>query len=551
MALPGSFITMSINDFFPGELLLELFSRAVHDPSLIRLWSNPVHPPLRMMLGITHVCRRWRYLALEHSTLWKGCVDMGRPTECIKEILLRSGTQPLHLSFFTPTRPQYDPVIRFHYTTYRPAPDVLENPYRELILSRTRSLHAILPALSCDKAFNYFKLHLSQMKTISLQLDSWSAVLRDDGIFDDKEWMVRVLSLKRCSIRLQPKALPFLEELRIEYPSAHAFPDLNTWLDLLAGLPQLRIFELVDCFGASDTEPSRASSDKKIHMAKLEKLILKTSEPFQQICAPLLNTLVIPPACALTLGIPILVSTSSYKALLSALSTRYNAYDNALGDHLDLTIAGNAFAMQTRGLSAPAETFIYFYFAGGCRHTVCCDHGCTLTNAGLVFQTVLEAFRKPVSSIRWLTLRTYVHEDKQINPFFNLRLLRKFTDLRSIDLNVESIFGGFPPMDCQSTFSPGPSDPRMFWFPAAAHRELVVSKVDFGEDTSLHTLCLALMRHLKPQGRRWNPESRIQTLSLRRCVGLRYWQLAKLEEMVGIKYGVRIKCVDCEVSDFF
>lgn len=549
MEISGSFSTMSINKVFPGELLLEVFSHAIQNPSVTRHWSDPVHPPLRTMLGITHVCRRWRYLGLAYSILWKGCVDMGRPTECIQKILLRSGAQPLHLTFFIPPRPQYDLAIRLPYTTYRPAPHVLDNPYRELILSRTRSLQALLPAISYDKAFNYFKLHLPQMVTISLEMDSWSAVLRDDGLFDDKEWMVRVLSLKRCSIRLQAKALPFLEELRIEYPPAQAFPDLATWLDLLAGLPLLRVLELVECFGPSDTEPPRASSVKKIHSAKLERLVLKTSEPFQQIFAPLLDALVIPPTCALTLGTPILHSAPSYKALLSALSKRYGGYDNALGNHLDLTIADNAFAMQTRGPSAPAETFIYFYFRGGCRHAVCCKPSCTLTNAGLVFQTVLEAFRKPVSSIHWLALRTYVHEDKQINPFFNLRLLRKFKNLESINLNPESIFGGFPPMDSPSTFSPGASDPRLFWVPGAPHRELAITRFDFGEETSLHTLCLALMRHLKPQGRRWNPESRIQILSLRQCTGLRNWELAKLEELIGIKYGVYIMCLDCEVVD--
>lgn len=551
MPFPGSSSTMSINDFFSGELLLEVFAHAVHDPTVIRCWNDQVHPPLRTMLGITHVCRRWRYLGLEHSTLWKGCVDIGRPIECTKEILLRSGAQPLHLEFFIPVRTRWDPVIRF-YTTH-PAPEVLDNPYRDLILSRTRSLRAVLPltAVGCDKAFNYFKPHLPQMETIFLQFDSWSVRIQHDDLFDDKEWMVRVLSLKKCSIKLQPKALPFLEELRVEYPSAWAFPDLDTWVDLLAGLPQLRVFELVECFGPSDTAPSRASPNKKIHMGKLERLVLNTSQPLQQIIAPLLDALVLPPTCALTVGAPIRHSAPSYKALLSVLSKRYGAYDNALGDNLDLTITDNAFAMQTRGPSAPAETFIYFYFRGGCRHTALRNHNCALTNAGVVFQTVLEAFRKPVSSIQWLTLRTYVHKDKQINPFFNLRLLRKFTNLQSIDLNLESIFGGFPPMDSPSTFTPGPSDPRMFWFPSAAHQELVIMRFDFSEETSLHTLCLELMQHLKPQGRRWNPESRIQTLSLMQCTGLRNWELAKLEELIGLKYEVDIRCMDCEVLDVY
>jgi len=385
------------------------------------------------------------------------------------------------------------------------------------------------------------------METISLEVESWSAVLRDDGLFDEEEWRVRVLSLKRCTIGLQPKALPFLEELRIAYPSGHAFPELATWLDLLAGLPQLRVFELIECFGPSEEEPYRASRDK-IQMPKLERLVLKTSQPSQHVCTPLLDALALPPSCALTLGTPVQQWATSYKALLSALSKRYNAYDNALGNHLDLTIAGNAFTMQTQGSSAPGDTFIYFYFAGGgYRHTV----SNSLTHAGLVYQTVLEAFRKPLASIRWLTLRIYVPEDEQINPFFNLRLLRKFPSLRSIDLNVESIFGGFPPIDSPSAFSPAPLDPRMFWFPSSAHRELVISRVNFGEGSSLHKLCLALMRHLKPRAKRWNSEGRIQTLSLRRCTGLRGWQLAKLEELIGIKYGVDIKCIDCEVMDVY
>jgi len=425
------------------------------------------------------------------------------------------------------------------------APDIL-HPHRKLILSRTRSLQVTLPPIFFDEIFDAFKAYLWQMETISLEMETWSASLRDEDLFDDKKWRVRILTLKRCTIRLQPKALPFLEELRFEHPSMHTFPALATWLDLFAGLPQLRVLELVECFQIS--EDTHRVSDK-IQMPNLKRLVLRTSHPSEYICTPLLEALALPSSCALTLGTPVQQSATSYKALLSVLSNRYNAYDNALGTHLDLTVAGNAFTLQTQGSSAPGDTFIYFYFPGGCRHRIN-DYTCKLTNAGLIFQTVLEAFRKPIASIRWLTLRTYVHEDEQINPLFNLRLLRKFPELQSICLNVESVFGGFPPFDNPSHFT-DPMTPRLFWFPGTAYRELVVSRVNFGEACSLHRLCLALMKHLKPQPKRWNSEGCIQTLLLRRCTGLRNWQLAKLEELIGIKYGVDIRCIECEVLDHY
>ncbi|KIM46740.1 hypothetical protein M413DRAFT_261678 [Hebeloma cylindrosporum] len=542
---------MSINDIFPVELLLEVFSNAVHDPSFTRHCMDAVHPPLRLMLAITHVCSLWRGLGLKTSTLWTGCVDMARPIECTKEILLRAAVLPLHFTFFVPDQTLRNllfssnrPPETFRETTSR----LRNNPYRELILSRTRSLDATLPPIEHDNAFDLLKRHLPQMETISLQ-SFWSSVLKTNGLFNDETWMVRILNLRNCGLRLQPKFLPFLEELRIVNPHVCSTPRLDEWVALLSGLPQLRVFELIDCVGPFSL-PSPAW-DKKVNMVNLEKFVLKTSEKFTSISILLLGALVIPPSCALSIATPITPFSPFSDDLFAILAKRDDTSDDSLGDHLHLVVDDKKFSLSAVRQWSGAETFIEFYFGGSCMH-LNTGYGTdwVTSDAKLVLQMVLEAFRKPFSTIRRLTHRTYMRPDSQLNPFFHLHLLAAFPRVEFIELNVESILADSPdpPANRTASFRPDKSDPRLSWFLTTAEPELAISRVHFRGE-SLHNLCLSLLYHFQSGGNYQKDDLKIRKLSFTECTGLKSWELAKLEELVGMQYGVKITYRGCEVLD--
>ncbi|KIM46750.1 hypothetical protein M413DRAFT_440328 [Hebeloma cylindrosporum] len=176
--------------------------------------------------------------------------------------------------------------------------------------------------------------------------------------------------------------------------------------------------------------------------------------------------------------------------------------------------------------------------------------GLDVISAKLVLQSALQAFRKPISTVHLLTHRTFVHDDRQLSPFFDFHLLAEYPYVRSVELNVESLAAGSEPVNCAEGFSPGKfeSRPRMFWFLTGGERELRIARVHFAGD-SWHKLCLSLMRHLHPRADDPEEELRIQSLTFIECTGIRKWQLAKLKELIGIKYGVDIGYCDCRVLD--
>jgi len=539
----------SIDDF-PLELLLHAFGYVVQDP-LPRDRGDMVHPPLRAMLSITQVCGRWRKLALSNSSLWVGCVDLGRPEECIEEMLRRSGNRPLHLTFFTSpiNLQQRKPLVPVTPTPRRPALDFLESPSFDKVSSRSvnGSLKATLPSNSCQDAFACLQPCLPKLKTISLELESTSAVLRGHRLFKGKGWLVQSLSLTRCTIRLEPAALTFLLDLRIASLSAKDSLGVKSWLDMCAGLPHLQVLELVECF-KRPAKVFQGVQDSQIDMPKLERLVIST--PHHDACLTFLDALVILPSCDLTLRTTVMQKTPSYNSLLSLLSKRYSASEKVFGDDLYISATEGAFVLRTQGTSAPAPLFIQITFKDS---TVDLFRGCPVLEPHNLYHHMLKVFCKPIAYVRTLTLRLFLKDQLNFHPFFNPTILLKFPRLVSVELDPANIFGGPPPLDASAFPDRRPSTPRMVWFPS--RRELLIENADFSDEQSVQyscltghhrksvdrrkdALCRTLKDHLKSERKGWKPEWDIKTVILSGCRGIESRERGKMQEWVGIDFDI-------------
>jgi len=534
-------------DNLPLELLLHVFGYVVQDP-LPRVRGDMVHSPLRAMLSITQVCRRWRRLALRNSSLWAGCVDLGRPVECIEEMLRRSRKRPLHLTFFTSPTNNRKPLAPSTSTPRRPALDFIKTPSFDEVSTRTvnGSLHATLPSNSCQDAFACFQPCLPKLKTISLELEYASAVLRGHRLFKGKGWLVQSLSLTRCAIRLEPSALPFLIDLRIASLSAKDSLGVKSWLDMCAGLPQLQVLQLVDCF-KRPTKAFQDTQDSKVEMPKLGKLVIST--PHHDNCLRFLDALDILPSCDLTLRTTVTQKTPTYNSLLSFLSRRYSAPKKALGDDLYIAATERLFVLRTQGTSAPSPLFIQIAFQDP---TVDRLRDCPDMEPHNLYHHMLKVFCNPIASVRALTLRIFLKRQLDFHPFFNPIILLKFPHVVSVELDLANIFGGPPPLDASAFPERGPSAPRMMWF--TSRRELLIEHADFSEEQSAQysltgqygksvdrredALCWTLKHHLKSERKGWKPEWDIKNVILSECHGIESSELGRMKESVGINFEV-------------
>ncbi|KZT01318.1 uncharacterized protein LAESUDRAFT_485074 [Laetiporus sulphureus 93-53] len=93
-------MTVSPANRLPVEILARIFE---HVPKLVPFhqyntrWGHGVRD-FRTLLKVTHVCRRWRDIALSMQTLWGHISNGDRDPRVWQEILERSGDKALHVS---------------------------------------------------------------------------------------------------------------------------------------------------------------------------------------------------------------------------------------------------------------------------------------------------------------------------------------------------------------------------------------------------------------------------------------------------------------------
>ncbi|KAI0040243.1 hypothetical protein FA95DRAFT_1611954 [Auriscalpium vulgare] len=81
----------------PPEILATVFTCLfAHEHTC---WSPALESSLNFRLPVTHVCRRWRQVALEHSSLWAD-IDLEFSPDCVATFLARARSSPLFIDAF-------------------------------------------------------------------------------------------------------------------------------------------------------------------------------------------------------------------------------------------------------------------------------------------------------------------------------------------------------------------------------------------------------------------------------------------------------------------
>ncbi|KAK7021872.1 hypothetical protein VNI00_017219 [Paramarasmius palmivorus] len=130
--VPGAIKAVPSSDIsrLPNELFCEIFKHFISQ-----------RPRDKFRITLTHVCRRWRIIAISVHERW-ACPVFYAPFGVAKEMLKRSGQAPLHI----------------YYTHYEHS-GYFKIPPREVLLAR---LEPLLEALS----------HFPRLETVELNIPS-------------------------------------------------------------------------------------------------------------------------------------------------------------------------------------------------------------------------------------------------------------------------------------------------------------------------------------------------------------------------------------------
>ncbi|KAI0281237.1 hypothetical protein BGY98DRAFT_1185018 [Russula aff. rugulosa BPL654] len=157
---------------------------------------------------VSHVCRRWRETALNHSHFWSH-INFTRLTPAgMAEILSRAKTAPLHLEAYF----------------YRMNMERFEDLGKQL---EAHIFHT-----------RYLKLSGCHLSTVVKRLVSSTPTL------ESLTFLTSLRLQQNCDIGWKSPLFKGLRILEILEPSEEARPELNDWLDALNEMPQLKELSL-------------------------------------------------------------------------------------------------------------------------------------------------------------------------------------------------------------------------------------------------------------------------------------------------------------------
>lgn len=244
----------------------------------------------------THVCRRWRDLALSHSRLWASKIPLSNNIDCLKEFLRRSGTAPLTV------RP------RKEYCDWREDIDGEQDPlvYRRLELEAYR-----IRDLSLDISDRLVRRLVRTPAIEAPLLRKLRVVYLEDPNPDTRPilWFLTkavLPELKTVELRCLPMSLclalvrPTLTRLYIAtIPSA----PVSDWVKLLAQTPSLEILVIHESIRLDDDFTSTdelSTSSTTIPLSHLRRLIL-TWDDHGIACGWFFDHLALPEECSVQL----------------------------------------------------------------------------------------------------------------------------------------------------------------------------------------------------------------------------------------------------------
>jgi len=245
----------------PTELLLRIFHFSAFSK------QSDVHTPELGSVHFTHVCRHWRQLALDDSTLWTHFSDYPRNQwnkEWIAERLSRARNAPLvidlwgwickdRISLFTP-HISHTRELRIHDLSHLHSEIIQEISIQKAPVLECLELNVpdIFPIGNKHHLFFNGPLPKLRIFSVSQILFPWSVVPRGQ-----------------------------LTQLRVTYdlevpPTSEDSPrdDLNQLIDLLSNCSSLEVLILEDCLPAMVSE---SSGGHTVHLPQLSRLYLRGS----------------------------------------------------------------------------------------------------------------------------------------------------------------------------------------------------------------------------------------------------------------------------------
>jgi len=243
----------------PAEILARIFRFIA--------FSKPPHShrPMPGSVYFTQVCRRWRQVALDDSTLWTRFLDSSQDKYWITKRLSRARNAPLVIKLSGSMRKDTFSLFTPHISHTR-----------ELYLRNLSLLHSdIVREISIQKApaLERFKLSVSSTSPMGIKH------LVEHSFFKGPLPKLRVFFVSQILFpwsliprgQLTQLTVALNEEFLTSGPEASPHDDLNQLIDLLANCPALEVLTLENCLPVTLSE---SSGGQTIHLPRLSRLCL-------------------------------------------------------------------------------------------------------------------------------------------------------------------------------------------------------------------------------------------------------------------------------------
>src|SRR5216683_3326806 len=238
----------------------ELLSRIFH----FHAFLEPPQPKLGWIV-VTHVCQRWRQVALNDPSLWAEITGFSPRARWTSEILVRARNAPLVIDLFD--APSLEVLSKFppHISHTR------ELRLRNLSKYHSQGMQEIC-ALEAPVLEN-FELKTSIAATSTVTFRQFAGTT----LFNGQAPKLRMFSLYQISIpwSLIPHGqlthLKIILSRRMFEPDNSSPNDLNQFIDLLVNSPDLEVLAINFCL---PTMLSEVSNGQPIHLPRLSRLCL-------------------------------------------------------------------------------------------------------------------------------------------------------------------------------------------------------------------------------------------------------------------------------------
>jgi hypothetical protein len=244
----------------PPEILSRVFHLLViEEPPLS---ENP-------WIRVTHVCRRWRQVAIDDSSLWARIRGIPTNAEWISEMLARAKNAPLEIELNDVGRSSPE-------TLFMVAPHLSHT--RQLRLHGLSKYHSGgIQAIFSREAPALEHLELTANRTSY----SGNVTFPDIGgkmLFKGRAPRLRTFSLYQVTTPLSIVPCGQLTKLKIASSYEDIVPpvDLNELIDLLVNCPSLEILALESCGSCLPSQPE-CPQGRTIHLPHLSRLRVRGS----------------------------------------------------------------------------------------------------------------------------------------------------------------------------------------------------------------------------------------------------------------------------------